>query len=81
MEDRREVILRELVGELEARFPYAAALLSSASGMRISDSGQEQQASETSPTQGIVFTVYDGATFNEYATSDLAPDALASAVR
>lgn len=81
MSERREAVVRELVGELEARFPYAAALVSGASGLQINDSGQEQQASETSPTQGIVFTVYDGATFNEYATSELAPDALARGVR
>ncbi|HEX2347148.1 MAG TPA: TldD/PmbA family protein [Ktedonobacterales bacterium] len=80
-DERRDAVVQELVGELEARFPYAAALLSGASGVQISDSGQEQQASETSPAQGAVFTVYDGATFNEYATSELAPDALASAVR
>ncbi len=81
MSERREAAVQELVGELEARFPYAAALISGASGLRISDSGQEQQATETSPTQGVVFTIYDGATFNEYATSERAPDALARAVR
>jgi TldD protein len=81
MAERREAVVRELVGELEARFPYAAALISGASGLQISDSGQEQQATESRPTQGIVFTVYDGATFNEYATSELAPDALARDVR
>jgi TldD protein len=81
MQERRDAVTRELVGELEARFPYAAALLSGASGVRISASRQEQQASETSPAQGAVFTVYDGATFNEFATSEMAPEALASAVR
>jgi len=81
MAERREAVARELVDELEARFPYAAALISGGSGLRISDTGQEQQASETSPTQGVVFTVYDGATFNEFATGELAPDALAREVR
>ncbi len=81
MSERRIAVVRELVNELEARFPYAAALISSASGLRITDTGQEQQASESSPTQGIVFTVYDGATFNEFATSELSPDALARQVR
>jgi len=81
MSERREAVVRELVGELEARFPYAAALISGASGLRITDSGQEQQAREISPNQGIVFTVYDGATFNEFATSELSPDALARETR
>lgn len=80
MAERRETFVGELVSELETRFPYAAALISSGSGLRITDSGQEQQASETSPTRGIVFTVYDGATFNEFATTETAPDALAAAV-
>lgn len=81
MSEKREAVIRELVGELEARFPYVAALISGASGLQITDNGQEQQASEISPTQGVVFTVYDGATFNEYATSERSPDALARDAR
>ncbi len=81
MSESRETVVRELVGELEARFSYAAALISGGQGLRITDTGNEQQASATNPAQGIVFTVYDGATFNEFATSELAPDTLAPAVR
>ena len=81
MAQSREEVTRELVAELEARFPYAAALTSGASGLRINDSGQEQQATEISPTRGIVFTVYDGATFNEYATSEQGADTLTRDVR
>ncbi len=80
-EDRREVVARELVGELEARFPYAAALISGASGLRIIDSGQEQNANEESPSRGMVFTVYDGASFVEYASGETDADRLARAVR
>ncbi|HEU5346999.1 MAG TPA: TldD/PmbA family protein, partial [Ktedonobacterales bacterium] len=67
--------------ELEPRFPYAAALLSGQSGIQITDTGKEQQASEVPPTRGIVFTVYDGRDFVEYATSTLTPDSLAREVR
>lgn len=81
MAESREAVVRELVGELEARFPYAAALISGGQGLRITDTGDEQQASATNPSRGIVFTVYDGATFNEFATSELALDALAQATR
>ncbi|HEX6123536.1 MAG TPA: TldD/PmbA family protein, partial [Ktedonobacterales bacterium] len=70
-----------LVEELERRFPYAAALLSSVSGLRITDNGAEQSASEMESPRGIVFTIYDGQHFQELATSELAPDALAGAVR
>ncbi|HLZ21681.1 MAG TPA: TldD/PmbA family protein [Ktedonobacterales bacterium] len=73
--------VRELVTELEYRFPYAAALLTGATGIQIRDTGGEQNASQQNPTRGIVFTVYDGQTFEELATSDLAPDSLARAVR
>lgn len=73
--------VRELVTELEYRFPYAAALLTGATGIQIRDSGGEQNASQQNPTRGVVFSVYDGQTFEEYATSDLAPDSLARGVR
>ena len=71
----------ELVADLEQRFPYAAALFSSASGIQISDNGGEQSASEVPPSRGLVFTIYDGGQFVEYATSTLASDALAHEVR
>ena len=81
MNDALYRVMQDLVAELELRFPYAAALLSSQSGVRITDRGNEQQANEVPPALGVVFTVYDGRGFNEYATSTLAPDALAREVR
>ena len=39
--------------------------------------GREQTASEEPPARGVVFTVYDGASFVEYSSSDLEPDRLA----
>ena len=81
MDDALYQVVQDLVAELEARFPYAAALLSGQSGVHITDTGREQRANEVPPTQGIVFTVYDGRGFVEYATSTLIPDALAREVR
>ena len=81
MEDALYRVVRDLVADLEPQFPYAAALLSGQSGVQITDTGQEQRANEVPPTQGIVFTVYDGLGFVEYATSTLVPDALAREVR
>ncbi|MEO7002455.1 MAG: TldD/PmbA family protein [Ktedonobacterales bacterium] len=79
--DALESVAQHLVSDLERRFPYAAALVSGASGVQIGDNGGEQNASEVNPTRGIVFTVYDGASFSEYATSDLTPATLARNVR
>lgn len=79
--DRLEAVVGELVGELDHRFPYAAALISGTSGTEIRDNGDEQNASESNPSKGIVFTIYDGASFAEYATSNLAPENLARSVQ
>jgi len=81
MADTLAESVRELVAELEARFPYAAALLTGATGTQITDDGREQSASEVDPSRGIVFTVYDGSAFAEYSTSDLTPEHLAAGVR
>ncbi|HEX5548964.1 MAG TPA: hypothetical protein VFX24_16280, partial [Ktedonobacterales bacterium] len=81
MEDALYRVVQDLVADLEPRFPYAAALLSGQSGVQITDTGREQRANEVPPTQGIVFTIYDGLGFVEYATSTLVPDALAREVR
>ncbi|MGO8950615.1 MAG: TldD/PmbA family protein [Ktedonobacterales bacterium] len=78
---RLEAVVGELVDELDHRFPYAAALIGGSSGTQIRDNGDEQNASESNPSRGIVFTIYDGASFSEYATSDLAPESLAKSVR
>ncbi|HEY7835497.1 MAG TPA: TldD/PmbA family protein [Ktedonobacterales bacterium] len=80
-ESALEETLGALVGELERRFPYASALLAGATGVRVASSGREQSANEEDPSRGAVFTIYDGRSFHELATSDLAPDALAVAVR
>jgi TldD protein len=81
MQDALAATVGALVGELERRFPYAAALVTGVSGMRIADNGREQSATEMDAVRGIVFTVYDGRQFDEYATSELAADPLAQGVR
>jgi TldD protein len=74
-------LLAELVADLERRAPYAAALYTSASGIRANIDNREQSASLQEPSQGVVFTLCTGEAFEEYATSDLEPDHLARAVR
>ena len=79
--DTLDATVGMLVEELERRFPYAAALLSGVSGMQVADNGKEHMATEVAPSQGVVFTLYDGRQLQEFATGDLEPDALARAVR
>ncbi len=79
--DALAATLRELVAELEGRFPYAVALLSDVAGVRLLDLGREQNAVQLPPARGVVFTIYDGASFAEYASGELAPDGLAREVR
>ncbi|HEY7355220.1 MAG TPA: TldD/PmbA family protein [Ktedonobacterales bacterium] len=74
-------ILAELVAELEQRAPYAAALLTSASGTRASIDSHEQSVNPQDPSQGVVFTLFTGDHLEEWATSDLRPDRLASGLR
>src|SRR5258708_39135072 len=81
MADTLAESVRELVAELEVRFPYAAALLTGATGTQITDDGREQSASEVDPSRGVVFTIYDGSAFAEFSTTDLIPERLAAGVR
>ncbi|HEU5370052.1 MAG TPA: TldD/PmbA family protein [Ktedonobacterales bacterium] len=74
-------ILAEFVAELERRAPYAAALLTSASGTRASIDTREQSVNPQDPSQGVVFTLFNGDHFEEWATSDLDPDHLAPGLR
>ena len=74
-------LLAELVADLEQRFPYAAALFTSASGVRASMDNREQNINPQDPSQGVVFTLFTGNHLEEWATSDLNPDHLARGVR
>ena len=56
-------------------------MLAGAAGVRVGSSGREQSANEEDPSRGVVLTVYDGRSFHELATSDLAPDSLARAAQ
>ena len=81
MDGSLRTLLANLIADLERRFPYAAALYTSASGTRASLDNREQSASLQDPSQGVVFTLLSGESCEEYATSDLEPDHLARDVR
>ncbi len=81
MDHPLHALLAALVAELEQRAPYAAALFTSASGARVSIDNREQSANPQDPSQGVVFTLFTGDHFEEWATSDLDPDHLAAGLR
>ncbi len=81
METTLSTVLAELVADLEQRAPYAAALLTSASGTGVSIDNREQSVNPQDPSQGVVFTLLSGKHLEEWATSDLDPDHLARGVR
>jgi TldD protein len=63
--------LPALVLEMEKRVPYAAASLHRNGGLVITVSHREQQVTEVKPSQGLVLSAWNGAFFEEMATSDL----------
>jgi TldD protein len=69
-------LLQELVREMERKVPYASALLlrQQLTGYLIDDRTREIE--DRFPSQGAVFTIYNGAWLEEAATSDLSPDNL-----
>ena len=63
--------LPDVIRQVERRAPYAHALLSHNSGLRITVSDQEQLVSEIDPDDGFVLSAWNGVYFEELATSDL----------
>jgi TldD protein len=63
--------LPALVLEMEKRVPYAAASLHRNGGLFITVSHREQQVTEVKPSQGLVLSAWNGAFFEEAASSDL----------
>lgn len=74
-------LLQDLVAEMERQVPYASALVLRGAGVSITVDDQTRDIQDASPSSGAVFTVYNGAWFEEAATSDLRPDSLRAAAR
>lgn len=66
-------LFQELVREMEKRVPYASALAVRQVATSISFDDQTQEIDEVLPSEGAVFTVYNGAWLEESSTSDLSP--------
>jgi TldD protein len=68
--------LPTVIAEMERRVPYGAALLARSGGLQINVTHREQQVTETQPSQGLVLTAWNGAYFEETATSDLSEESV-----
>src|SRR5688572_3144121 len=69
-------ILQELVREMEKKVPYASVLVTRRSIKSFSIDDQTREIHDLFPSVGAVFTAYNGAWFEEAATSELHADAL-----
>jgi TldD protein len=67
-------VLPAVVAALEKRAPYASAVLERTGGMQIAVNNREQNVTEIPLSQGLVLSAWNGAWFEEAATSDLTPD-------
>jgi TldD protein len=73
--------LQELVREMERHVPYAAVFAENRRMTSIDVDDRSRNVGDGFPSRGIVFTVYNGAWFEESATTDLSPDALRRTAR
>ena len=60
--------LTEVVADLEREVPYAAALATASSGVRLALRDGEQSVSRRDPSEGVVLTASDGHALEEVAT-------------
>ena len=69
-------VLQELVREMEKKVPYASVLVTRRTIKQFSIDDHTREINDLFPSVGAVFTAYNGAWFEEAATSELDPDAL-----
>jgi TldD protein len=73
--------LGSVIADVEARAPYAAALLSARQGLTIVVDNREERVTEHAPTAGAVITAFDGATIHERAGGGFDRSAVERAAR
>lgn len=74
--DELKTLLQELIRDMEKRVPYASVLVLRRRGTSISIDDQTQEIDDESPSEGAVFTVFNGEWLEEASTSDLSADGL-----
>ena len=63
--------LPEIVHRLEEKIPYVSALVTQESGVNLSIDSKQEVISQREPKRGIVFTLFNGRFFQEWATDCL----------
>ena len=63
--------LPEVIAVLEEHIPYASALVTEQSGFDLQVDSKQEVISEKPPRRGIVFTLFNGRYFQEWATDNL----------
>jgi len=74
-------VLQEIVRDLEKRVPYASVLVMRQGLKNLEVDDQSREIQDLFPSAGAVFTVWNGAWFEEAATSELEPDRLRATAR
>ncbi|MEW6307890.1 MAG: TldD/PmbA family protein [Bacillota bacterium] len=69
-------LLPSLIADLEQAYPYAAAVVTDTAGLEVSVDTRKQTVNFRQPMRGTVFTVFDGRTVHELATSSWDPGEL-----
>ncbi len=64
-------VLPEIIARLEERIPYVSALVTQESGTYLGIDSRQENMSEKPPRRGIVFTLFNGRYFQEWATDNL----------
>ncbi len=68
--------LPEMIGRLEQRLPYVSALVTEERGSILNIDTRQERIMEKAPQRGIVFTLFNGRFFQEWATDRLEEDFL-----
>ena len=73
--------LPDIISRLEERIPYVSALVTQEYGNYLGIDSRQENMSERSPRRGIVFTLFNGRYFQEWATDNLDIRFLKSKIR
>ena len=76
-----ETLLAGLVAEMGKKVPYAAALATRREGTRVSVSSTQSAVTPEFPSQGVVFTAFNGQSFFESSSNAMDADSLAKTAR